>query len=84
MNILILNGSPRSNGATAKILRAMEEELKKAEDVFIDYVNLGDLEVASCIGCCSCYRFHFNGVCQVRYLYVLNRVLSLLPSGRNI
>lgn len=28
MNILILNGSPRKNGATAQILRKMEKELK--------------------------------------------------------
>lgn len=33
MNIVIINGSPRKNGATAKILHAMEKHLLQKENV---------------------------------------------------
>ena len=62
MNIIIINGSPRKNGTTAKILHRMEECLLKKENIAVEFINLIDLEVNSCSGCCSCYR---TGHCYI-------------------
>lgn len=55
MKIVIINGSPRKNGATAGILREMEKRLaeKGAETEFF---NICDMDISPCRGCCSCYR----------------------------
>lgn len=56
MKIVILNGSPRINGSTAKILHLLEKELKLFNNVEIKYVNISDLRINSCKGCCYCYK----------------------------
>lgn len=56
MKILIINGSPRNNGATAKILHIMEQELKKHNSASIEYINISQLQIKPCIGCCRCYK----------------------------
>lgn len=56
MTILIINGSPRKNGATAAILHTMEKYLLQRENVFVEFVDISDLEMASCKGCCACYK----------------------------
>lgn len=55
MKIVIINGSPRKNGATAGILRAMEDRLAErgAETKFF---NICDIDISPCMGCCSCYK----------------------------
>ncbi|MGL5440124.1 MAG: flavodoxin family protein [Filifactoraceae bacterium] len=62
MKIIILNGSPRKNGATSKILQAMGEELSLINDVNVKYINISDLKINSCTGCCSCYK---SGKCYI-------------------
>lgn len=62
MNIVILNGSPRKNGATSKILHILEAKLLTYKDVAIDFVNISELKIASCSGCCSCYK---TGCCYI-------------------
>lgn len=39
MNIVIINGSPRGNGATATILHMMEENLLQKEDELLETVE---------------------------------------------
>ncbi|MDD3417851.1 MAG: flavodoxin family protein [Lachnospiraceae bacterium] len=56
MKIVIINGSPRINGATAKILHAIEEKLLNFETVDVEYINIGELKIDPCSGCCSCYK----------------------------
>lgn len=56
MNIVIINGSPRRNGATATILHTMEKYLLRKEDVFVEFVDISNLEITPCQGCCSCYK----------------------------
>lgn len=56
MNIVIINGSPRKNGATAKILHAMEKHLLQKENVSVEYVDINSLNISPCSGCCSCYK----------------------------
>jgi multimeric flavodoxin WrbA len=52
MNILFLNGSPRKNGNTVKILRKIEEGISKEHSVeWIDVVNLS---IKPCFGCLRC------------------------------
>lgn len=60
MNIVIINGSPRKNGATAMLLKRMAEHLSAKADVHIDYLNISDYTLMDCTGCMGCYR---NGVC---------------------
>lgn len=51
--LLILNGSPRTKGTVAKILREIEQGAKDSgcETVFIDVASLS---FASCTGCMAC------------------------------
>lgn len=63
MKIVILNGSPRKNGATAKVLHAIEKELTAKGDVDIRFVNISDMEIKPCTGCISCYK---TGSCVIK------------------
>ena len=55
MKILIINGSPRTKGVTATVLHMMEEELvSRGADV--EFVNLSEIKMAHCLGCCGCYK----------------------------
>ncbi len=56
MKIIIVNGSNRKNGATATILNEMYRNLKLYPDVEAEVVNVADLHMNYCAGCCSCYR----------------------------
>lgn len=61
MKIIIINGSPRKNGATANILHIIEEKLIK-NGVDTKFVNLSEITMKHCAGCCSCYR---TGHCYI-------------------
>jgi len=62
MRIVIINASARKNGATAKILNEFADNLSAKDDVDIISVNLSDLNLNFCLGCCQCYK---NGVCII-------------------
>ena len=62
MNIIIINGSPRENGITAKLLHVIEKRLIN-NGVKVHFVDLGKLDFSNCSGCCSCYK---TGKC---YMY---------------
>lgn len=53
MKVLMLNGSPRANGNTAIALREMAEVFQK-EGVEAEIVQVGHLDVRSCIACGRC------------------------------
>lgn len=61
-NIIIINGSPRKNGATAKILYKMKERLLQKENIKVEFIHIIDLQIKSCTGCCSCYK---TGYCYI-------------------
>ena len=63
MKIVIINGSPRKNGATAKILKKMQVKLEYKEDVSVSYYNLEEYSLLECSGCLSCYS---EGVCHLK------------------
>lgn len=63
MNITIINGSPRKNGATAKILQGLQERLEQKENVTVSFYHLAEHSFLECSGCLSCY---VKGVCHLK------------------
>jgi multimeric flavodoxin WrbA len=63
MKITIINGSPRTNGSTYKILAYFYELLGNyISGGSIEFYNLANLDINYCIGCQSCHR---TGVCII-------------------
>ncbi|MCL2696881.1 MAG: flavodoxin family protein [Oscillospiraceae bacterium] len=62
MKIIIINASPRKNGATAKILSEFADNLSAKGDTEIKYINLSDYKLDFCAGCCACYK---TGACHI-------------------
>ncbi len=54
MKILLLNASPKANGATQEILRTVREALP--EFVESELVCLGEYDIQYCLGCKRCYE----------------------------
>ncbi|MCD8031557.1 MAG: flavodoxin family protein [Bacteroides sp.] len=63
MKITIINGSPRKNGSTAKILKKMRENFEEKEEVTVTYYDLVDYSLLDCSGCLSCYA---KGICHLK------------------
>jgi multimeric flavodoxin WrbA len=53
LTVLLVNGSPRKNGETAKSLKIIEEELKK-ENIETKWFHLGNHPVRGCLHCNGC------------------------------
>lgn len=53
MKVLILNGSPKENGCTARALREVEETLN-GEGVETETLFVGNKDIRGCISCNSC------------------------------
>ena len=57
MIITIINGSPRKNGSTFKILNCFKEILENNNsDIKIVFINLIDYNLKFCLGCQHCYK----------------------------
>ena len=57
MKIVIINGSPRTNGITGQILTKISEILKEMDSgVEINYIDLSKMNLIFCKGCASCYK----------------------------
>jgi multimeric flavodoxin WrbA len=70
MKIIIINGSPRKNGSTSKVLKYLNEILnKKYPETIIEFVNLIDHNIKYCTGCKVCYK---TGKCIIEYDNVEN------------
>lgn len=64
MNILILNGSPRTSGNTAALVKGFEEgALSKGHQVNV--INVGKLRLNGCVACEYCHE-KGNGKCIVK------------------
>ena len=55
MNVLMLNGSPRPNGCTARALKEIETTLA-AEGIASEIVQVGKFAVRGCAACGACSR----------------------------
>jgi len=60
MRILAINGSPRKDGNTAKLLK---EITKDHVDVDLDYFDLNDLKIKDCQSCYYCKK---NDACAIK------------------
>jgi len=60
MKILFLNGSPRKNGYTIKVMKAIEKEISSGHTV--EWVHAYDLNLKPCISCMQCRP---NKECQL-------------------
>lgn len=64
MNILILNGSPRTSGNTAALVKGFKEgALSKGHQVNV--INVGKLRLNGCVACEYCHE-KGNGKCIVK------------------
>ncbi len=61
MKVLLLNGSPRKEGNTAKALLEVEKALKQ-EGIETETVTVGHLPIRGCLACGSCYK---TGKCVI-------------------
>jgi multimeric flavodoxin WrbA len=61
MKVLVINGSPRTNGNTALALREMIAVFEK-EGVEVEYVHVGNKLIHGCVGCGTCYK---SGKCVI-------------------
>lgn len=59
MKVLMINGSPHTNGNTAIALAEMEKTFT-AEGIEVETICVGNKDVRGCIGCYSCFE---NGKC---------------------
>lgn len=64
MKILIINGSPRPNGATGQTLQYIHQKLNELDQTLtIEYADLGKYDLKLCSGCLACYK---TGSCYIR------------------
>ena len=55
MKVLLLNGSPDSNGCVNEGLTVMAKEFEK-ENIDYEIIQIGKKPIAGCIGCASCKK----------------------------
>ena len=61
MKVLLINGSPKANGNTTLALNQMAD-IFKANDIDVDYVQVGNMNIRGCIACGSCHNGRGNCV----------------------
>lgn len=61
MKVLIINGSPRVGGNTTLALSQMIDIFNKNE-IEVDYVQVGNMEIRGCIACAACHNGRENCV----------------------
>lgn len=59
MNVIAINGSPRKDGNTFTVLKAMTEELEK-EQIRTEIIQVGDKLLHGCIACGYCRKSEGN------------------------
>ena len=59
MKVLILNGSPRANGNTARAISELEKTFAD-EKIETEIVHVGNKDIRGCLSCFYCYK---NGKC---------------------
>ena len=72
MKVLMINGSPRANGNTARALAEMTQ-IFEAEGVEVNYLHVGNMAIRGCLGCGACYK---AGKCAIDD--IVNQVAPML------
>ena len=78
MKALLINGSPRENGNTARALKEVAATLNR-EGIETEIVWIGRNPVRGCVGCCAC-RTKQLGRC-IFDDDIANRIVEKLPSA---
>lgn len=55
MKVLLINGSPHSNGSTYTALKEVADTLN-AEGIETEIIQIGNKEIRGCIGCGKCFK----------------------------
>ena len=55
MKVLLINGSPRANGCTARALKEVEVTLNK-EGIETETIHVGNKDLRGCTACGFCYK----------------------------
>ena len=61
MNVLILNGSPRKEGCTARALREVADTLRQ-EGIDAEIIEVGGRDIRGCLACGVCKA---SGTCVI-------------------
>ena len=56
MNVVLINGSLRKQGATGRMLEALARLLEAESGVQTSLIQLANLKLQHCLGCGSCFR----------------------------
>lgn len=59
MKVIILNGSPKTNGNTSTALHEVEQTLHQ-QGIETEWIHVGHLHIHGCIACNKCQK---NGIC---------------------
>ena len=78
MKALLINGSPRENGNTARALKEVAATLNR-EGIETEIVWIGRNPVRGCVGCCAC-RTKQLGRC-IFDDDIANRIVEKLPTA---
>ena len=63
MKIIMINGSPRKYGATAKTLEYVKQKLENQLSCEINLIHLIDQNIQTCKGCSLCFK---KGTCYLK------------------
>ncbi len=61
MKVLLINGSPKANGNTARALAELESVFKD-NNIETEIIHIGNKEIRGCTACLSCYK---GGKCVI-------------------
>ena len=61
MKVLLINGSPKANGNTARALTELETVFKN-NNIETEIIHIGNKEIRGCTACLSCYK---GGKCVI-------------------
>ena len=57
MKVLMINGSPRAEGNTARAL-AEARKIFEDEGIEVEYLHIGNKDIRGCLACGTCYKTH--------------------------
>lgn len=74
--ILLINGSPRMQGNTRKILKTLESTLLDHTEAQVDFVDICRCSIAGCVNCDSCRKNNNRCVHKDDTNFLMEKVLS--------
>jgi multimeric flavodoxin WrbA len=75
MKVIILNGSPKTNGNTATALHEVERILQQ-QGIETEWIHVGHLQIHGCIACNKCWT---TGICA--FSDIVNEISAKMRRG---